>query len=952
MAAGAKSGNLRKLIWGGFFLLVALLVSLILLRSTVLEYVGELALDYYGFDDVTLTVEVVTLDHVTIEELSLSDQIILRDVAVHYTPLSLLRGEIDKAEIDELLIDFSNPEDGAIRQIVSLVNEEGGGEDAVQTRQIPEISLKAGKAFSKNEKRSFHADFSGALSADQRLMVKAMVKAQVKTTSGPIILEDMTLSLRADLGMQSAALVLNGGIIRHAGPKPDWAPLMLTGQGELAAGVSTLQMAVKTTDGPSLMELTGNYDIASASGKVQLTLEALIFRRDGLQPVDLTRYAERFPAIDATVKFVATADIAGSAITYEGDFVVEEMAMAVADGHLVSDRLPVGFRGKYDLQDNAQNARVTLHKSEVSGEFSGKTLVVSDLFGELDVQNLTKKLDLKTLSGVMRDTGSIPDFFPFYFTLAGGMLSLQDLSLQGEVGNRAENFKVDVSAAYGIESGEGKLSFQIPNTQIGKDGASLAGLSSHLKEVGNSLTGTVAGAGEITRDAAGKLVFSSLEAELRDGRWQDKTLVAEGLNFKVIGGQKEEGALFEGDITGRAGNVRLDAQNMAISDIRAGFETSLENLSPGESGGFVISHLKVNPKEGALFKEAQTVTGDASLRGGQIVFSLALASDFLGKYLHLGGHHSLSGGAGAVQVTVNPLSFSEDGLQPSDLIAVDTEMKVEGSIVPIGEASWSAKGMKSSADISLDDLSIKAAGSSISGLTGKVHVSELNPITVSSPQELTARSATAGISLEKPFLRFRVETKNGSPVLYIDRLTVGLVGGAAIIEEALIDTGAKINRVEVQVTRLDLEEVMALSNVEELIATGRVSGKIPLVFGGARLLVEDGSLAADGPGVLKMTSDAARQALGGGGEQAELLLDILENFRYSELSIQITKTESGEDTVKLHAAGSNPDVENNRPVVLNINLTTSLDKIFNAILDGYLLSEKALRATVGDRYNE
>ena len=115
------------------------------------------------------------------------------------------------------------------------------------------------------------------------------------------------------------------------------------------------------------------------------------------------------------------------------------------------------------------------------------------------------------------------------------------------------------------------------------------------------------------------------------------------------------------------------------------------------------------------------------------------------------------------------------------------------------------------------------------------------------------------------------------------------------------------------------------------------------------LIVDEALLAADGPGVLKMTSEAARRALEGGGDQAMLFLDILENFQYSDLSIEITKTQSGEDTVKLHAEGANPDVENSRPVVLNINLTTSLDKIFNTLLEGYLLSEKALRATVDGR---
>jgi dicarboxylate transporter DctA-like protein len=76
---------------------------------------------------------------------------------------------------------------------------------------------------------------------------------------------------------------------------------------------------------------------------------------------------------------------------------------------------------------------------------------------------------------------------------------------------------------------------------------------------------------------------------------------------------------------------------------------------------------------------------------------------------------------------------------------------------------------------------------------------------------------------------------------------------------------------------------------------------------------------------------------------------MLENFKYSKLSLEIRKPANGEDQVKLQTQGSNPDVEDNRAVILNVNLSTNLDKIFNTLLEGYRLSEEALRATVRNR---
>ncbi|MBO0333868.1 YdbH domain-containing protein [Sneathiella sp. CAU 1612] len=949
MATSGKSGVRRKFLWSGGILLVALLFALFFLRTTALKYAGELVFGFYGFDEAVLTIDAVNVDQITIGELSLSDQIKLRDVDLYYKPFSVLRGEIDKVEIGTLFVDISNPEEGAIKRIISLANEGSGNSEAVQTRQLPAIHLKTGQVFATNGDSSFQAEFTAGFTANQILDAKGTVEGQVKTVSGPIELENMALSLRADIGVQSATFALSEGVIRHAGPEPYWAPLMLMGKGELAAGISSLEMSVRTMDGHPLMDLTGNYEVANATGRAQLQIEALPFRREGLQPADLTRYAERLPPFDGTLKFVTNAEIAGPAITYAGDLVIEDMAIEITDGHIASSRFPLKFQGQYHLEENTQDAQITLQKTEVSGEVDDLKLAASDLTAELKVQNIFEKIELQLLGGMIRDTGRSPDFLPFNFTLSGEMSSLQEMSLQGDVRSSAQNLKVDVSAQYQLESGQGKLTFQMPETKIGKGGVSLAGLSAHLKDIENSLSGNLSASGEITRDVEGNLMVSSLFAELLEGRWQDTAFAAEGIAFKVSGGQSEKKTLFKGVVTGGTKNVRLDTQNIAVSDVEASFETGITDLIPAKNGRIALSSLRLVPKDGALFKETQKVTGDARLRNDKIDFSLALTSDFLGKYLQLEGSHSLERSTGSARVLVNPLSFTEGGLQPADLIVIETEVTVKGKIVPAGDVSWSGKGIKSSADVRLEDISVKAAGGNISDINGMVHIDELSPFTISSPQEIVARTASAGIPLENPVLRFRVLTRNGAPILYIERLTLGLVGGSAIIEDALIDTGAEINRVEIQLTRLDLEQVMALSNVEELVATGHVSGKIPLVFGGTRLLVEDGLLAADGPGVLKMTSEAARQALGAGGEQAKLLLDVLENFRYSELSIQVTKTESGEDTVKLHAAGSNPDVENDRPVILNINLTTSLDKIFNAILSGYLLSEKALRATVDGR---
>jgi len=208
-----------------------------------------------------------------------------------------------------------------------------------------------------------------------------------------------------------------------------------------------------------------------------------------------------------------------------------------------------------------------------------------------------------------------------------------------------------------------------------------------------------------------------------------------------------------------------------------------------------------------------------------------------------------------------------------------------------------------------------------------------------------------GVPLGKSEITFRLKQTEAAPMLLLDRVLIEMFQGAAEIKDDVIDLASEQNTLEMKLYRLSLKELMALGEFEDVNATGALSGVIPLNFNGETLFIDEAVLAAEEPGVLQITSEQARQALSSGGSQTKLLFDILENFKYSNLSLRINKPETGEDVITLHAEGGNPNVENNRPVILNVNLSTNFDKIFNTVLEGYRLSEKALRATVRNRNN-
>ncbi|RTK99836.1 MAG: dienelactone hydrolase, partial [Proteobacteria bacterium] len=101
-------------------------------------------------------------------------------------------------------------------------------------------------------------------------------------------------------------------------------------------------------------------------------------------------------------------------------------------------------------------------------------------------------------------------------------------------------------------------------------------------------------------------------------------------------------------------------------------------------------------------------------------------------------------------------------------------------------------------------------------------------------------------------------------------------------------------------------------------------------------------LTAEAPGTLHFRSEKAAQYLASSGQEMNLLLQALQDFYYSELTLNLDKSADHGLTVKLSLLGNNPKVKNGQDFRLNIKLETELDKLLKAINHGYSLSNEIL----------
>lgn len=169
--------------------------------------------------------------------------------------------------------------------------------------------------------------------------------------------------------------------------------------------------------------------------------------------------------------------------------------------------------------------------------------------------------------------------------------------------------------------------------------------------------------------------------------------------------------------------------------------------------------------------------------------------------------------------------------------------------------------------------------------------------------------------------------------------------GSVSLAPTVINPASTRSDLLVHIDHINLATFFDVINVKGLTGTGHLSGDIPITLEKKRVLITNGHLAAKAPGILRFQSEKAAQLLADAGEEMNLLLQAMQDFHYSELSLTLDKTVEQDLIAKLSLLGNNPAVKEGRPFRLNVKLETDIDKILDTINQGYNLSHEILRGS-------
>jgi hypothetical protein len=402
--------------------------------------------------------------------------------------------------------------------------------------------------------------------------------------------------------------------------------------------------------------------------------------------------------------------------------------------------------------------------------------------------------------------------------------------------------------------------------------------------------------------------------------------------MRVIGSHAAKDDAITLSVDTQKGRVVLPQQAVAVDGIEASFEVGQATTILLRSAE--LRHIGVPPHIVPL-----VASGRASVDGTQIAFTGRVGDRNGRVVMDVSGTHKMISGAGTATVRFHPLTFLPGAIQPRDLLPVlgKDVSAASGEIAAGGAIAWSGKRLISDLRITLTDISFTTGGLQVEGVNMSLALDRPWPPTSPPKQRLSVARITAGIPFENATTTFQLVSQG---LVRVDRGGVDLLGGRVETRDVVVDPQSPHVETVLQVSGVDVAEIMTIADVEGATGTGRLSGHIPVRFANGILEVENGVLETESPGVLRYKPKVPPAALQGSGEQISLVRGALENFHYKDLRLELNGRSGGEWTTILHLKGKNPEFLEGYPFEFNLNLSGKLDEIIRSGLESYQHPER------------
>ncbi len=322
--------------------------------------------------------------------------------------------------------------------------------------------------------------------------------------------------------------------------------------------------------------------------------------------------------------------------------------------------------------------------------------------------------------------------------------------------------------------------------------------------------------------------------------------------------------------------------------------------------------------------------GTASLQGSDVTVDLKTVG------LHRNGtikaRHNLENSAGRLSVVEAAVSLGAQKLSKRvspwrkdwDLIA--------GLVAIDLDANWKQKSsfiLSADAAVAIAGIAGYYTDTAFTGLSTQLKVAYREPLGFTAePSTITVALVDLGFPVENLSASYTLDP--GALSADIENLRMTAFGGTVSADPFSFRTASSTNTLKLYAESIDLTELLSLQEFEAIEVRGRIGASLPVTVEDGTVTIVGGALTGEAPGGViryRPAKPPDRKDMSG----IAVATRALSNFEFKTLTSDVNLTREGDLNLKLQLTGRNPDLDEKRPVVLNLGVENNIPQMLRSL---------------------
>jgi len=414
-----------------------------------------------------------------------------------------------------------------------------------------------------------------------------------------------------------------------------------------------------------------------------------------------------------------------------------------------------------------------------------------------------------------------------------------------------------------------------------------------------------------------EITFAHLEADGYMQSGKDQRRPFRVTVPKISSRQLEDGklALY---LTG--GSFELPADRLAGREINA----ALEETAKGTD--FHVEAGEIRQEARPPVTTPLALSGKGTIKGDLVNATLTVRERYGPLKVEGIVKHNLKTNAGQLDFTVPRMVFGDKKAALDDIFppVAGWFTAARGAASAQGHILWDKDLKSGEMAVVLDGLDIATDDVRFAELSGTVNFIELMPLSMPPRQRLRGTIATGELGPWPMQIEFQLRDDGKIDIQDFD---IAMAGGV-VRTRALVDPAAHgATDGAILIRSVDVRELLALIGIDGLSGTGRITGTVPIRIRDGQVAVANGALKAEGAGVLSYKGTALQEQLAARPDTVGTVAQVLSDFHYTKMSMELSKSADGAGVIVLHMDGSNPKTLEGHPFSFNISIESDFHKL-------------------------